>query len=199
MSNQVPAGTLRLVKSTGQETVVSLLIVGEDGHITPHTISRKDYEGLGAPAVGTVLSPDTLAYIEDLVARREASLTALRILEYGDNNRRTLMQKLLKKGISHTIAEDTVSHMVELGYIDEERFALRQVVLCAKRGWSRKRTHAHLVSHGFPSQTASRAILRAEEQNEADFQENRRAFIQKKQEQGLSGTALKQALWRAGF
>ena len=175
------------------------MVVGKDGHSITYTLSRKDYEEMGAPSSGTIFSSDTLELIEELAQRRTAYIYALRILEYGDNNRLTLLQKLQKKGISRHIAEDTVAHMEKLGYIKEEAFAYRQVVLCGKKGWSRKHTHAHLISRGFSSRIAGESIAKAEDNGDVDFAENKRLFIQKKQESGMSYDAIKKALWRAGF
>lgn len=198
MNNQTP-GTLLYIKRAGQSRSVGLVVMAEEGHSVTFTLSEKDYEGMGSPSSGTIFSPDTLELIEELAEKRMAYILALRILECGDNNRRTLLQKLLRKGISPRTAEDTVARMEKLGYIKEEAFAYRQVVLCGKKGWSRKHTHAHLISHGFPSSIASQAIAQAEEAGDVDYKENRRLFIQKKQAQGLTYDALQKALWRAGF
>ena len=197
MSDQIP-GTLLYVKSIG-ERAVGLVILEDDGSHTTYSISRQDYEALGAPAAKSVLDPHTLDEVKRLATLRSAYLAAIRILEYGDNNRRTLMQKLQKRGFSHAVAETITLRMVDLGYVNEEQFALRQVVLCAKKGWSRKRTFAHLISHGFPSSIVCEALDIAEGAGDADFTENRRRFIEKKKEAGLSGPALQNALWRAGF
>ncbi len=196
-SEKLP-GTLLYVKSMG-EHAVGLVIAGEAGGHTTYFISRKEYEALGAPCVNSVLSSVLLEELKKLATLRRAHLAAIRILEYGDNNRRTLMQKLMKRGFSHGVAEEITLRMIDMGYVNEEKFARRQVALCAKKGWSRKHTFSHLISHGFPSSLARQAIEVAEAAGEADFDENRRRYIQKKKEAGLSGTALQNALWRAGF
>ena len=196
-SDRAP-GTLLYVKSMG-ENVVGLVILEEDGANTTYSITRLEYEELGAPEANSILDTKMLEEVRNLATLRRAYLSAIHILEYGDNNRRTLVQKLQKRGFSHSVAEEISCRMVDLGYINEERFALRQVALCAKKGWSRKRTFAHLLSHGFPSTIAREAIDMAEEAGDADFSENRRRFIEKKKEAGLSGPALQNALWRAGF
>ena len=197
MSNSTP-GTLLYVKSVG-EHAVGLVIVEEDGSHVTYPISRKEYEALGAPPAGYLLPLDLQEEIKKLSAIRRAYQAAIRILEYGDNNRRTLVAKLLRRGFSTAVAEEITDRMVALGYVNEEKFALRQVTLCGKKGWSRKHTFAHLISHGFPPFIARQAIDSAEASGDVDFKENRRLFIEKKKRAGLSHDALQNALWRAGF
>ncbi len=197
MINPHPA-TLRAVRDGKAGETVILILAGEDQQ-EKLTIRRSLYEALGAPAVGTVLDPDTLARARRAHTLRHAIGTALHILEYGDVSEKALTDKLTMRGIPRDAVETAVLEMVKRGYIDEGRIAARSVIKCAAKGWGKRRIHAYLVSRGIPSDTASDAIARAVEAGDVDFDALRRDFISARRARGQSEDAIRRALWRAGF
>ena len=91
------------------------------------TVSESDYARCGSPMQGDVI--DGRAY--DLFTFSDecyrATLTALRILSFADNSERSLMMKLVQKGISREVAEGAVQEMVRLGYVNEREQLTRLV------------------------------------------------------------------------
>ncbi len=177
-----------------------ILCLGEGDTVDEKlTLSRAEYESVGSPAVGTCLSGETLARIRRLASRRAALATALHILECGDTSRARLREKLIAKGHPGEAADAAVEAVTARGYIDEGRLASRQVALCAKKGWGRRRILAYLAARGIPASLVSDAIREAEASGEVDFAAMRRAFIDARRARGMSDAAIQRALWQAGF
>ena len=86
-----------------------------------YTLSEIDYAEIGSPLSGATLDSGALEVIRECDERYRATLTALRILAYGDNSQRNLYNKLTSRGISKEIASATVSDMLSQGYMDEAR------------------------------------------------------------------------------
>lgn len=198
--SDLPAATLTAVRCGRQAGTVSLTLSpngGEDPLC--YILSSADYTALGSPKAGDALSEEVCERIRQLAGRRKAILYALRILECGDSNRRTLTRKLIKRGCTPAHAAVAVEEMEQRGFLREEESAARKAVQCAQKGWSRKHTYASLVSHGYSGTVAARAIAAGEESGEIDFDENRRAFILAKRQKGMTPEEIRAALWRAGF
>ncbi len=163
------------------------------------TISKSSYEQLGAPAKGSLLSHPLGIRLTKVANHTLAIRCALYILGYGDNSARKLTYKLKSKGFTPEEADYATSQMVLHGYLREGDFAKRQVELCSKKGWSQKKTVAFLYEKGYDTATIQRAIQASIEDGTADFEENRRRFIEDKKKHGITGPALRNALYRAGF
>ncbi|MBQ4324947.1 MAG: RecX family transcriptional regulator [Clostridia bacterium] len=192
-------GVLRAVKQGGRGAV-TLHITGEDGEVGSYVLSQKDFEQLDLPPVGEVVCSETVEQIRELAGKRDAVRRSLAILERGDTNRKTLMRKLLSRGVLRHHAELAVQEMERRGYLDEESGAYRAVVLCANRkGWGPRKIHAYLVSHGYAGALAAQAIERAREAGEVDFAASRREFILARREAGKTEEQILRALWQAGF
>ncbi len=190
--------TIRAVREGRMgKTVILCLTDGENAEKL--TLSREEYAAIGSPAVGEMPDDATLAEARRLAERRASLATALHILECGDTSRARLYEKLLARGYSAEAAEAAVAVVIRHGYIDESRLAARQVVLCVKKGWGRRRILAYLTSRGVPAETVSEAMASCEASGEIDFAEARRLFIETRRAKGMDDDAIKRALWRAGF
>ena len=96
---------------------------GKEKH--EYTLSRAQYEGLGSPVcAGEIYDIDKLLEYD---MKYRAKAHALRILSYGDNNIRTLRDKLVSRGISSAIADEVCEEMVNIGYVDELRQLARLI------------------------------------------------------------------------
>ncbi len=179
------------------ETVI-LCFAGEAGE-ERLTLSRAAYEALGAPGVGAVLDEDAMQPIRRAADRRATLATALHILESGDTTRARLSEKLRMRGHEEDSITYVLAEVERRGYIDETRLAARQVVLCAKKCWGRRRILAYLASRGVDADVVSAAIAAAEEAGEVDFAAARHAFIETRRARGMSDDAIRRALWNAGF
>ena len=91
--------------------------VDSDGDKKEYTLSEGEYREIGAPLVG-----DEIADIEALCLfdmKYTAVISALRILAYGDNNRKTLVRKLTARSVPPAVAEKTADEMVYKLYKNE--------------------------------------------------------------------------------
>lgn len=63
----------------------------------------------------------------------DAYASAMRILAMGDNSSKMLREKLAKKGFERAEIEEAIAHLVEIGYVNDRRLALRWGELLAER------------------------------------------------------------------
>ncbi len=197
--NKVVPGTLLAVREGRMGKTVILIFSTDTEETERLTLSRQTYMALGAPAVGTCPDDKTRLAMREASERRAALGTALRILECGDTTRLKLREKLTRRGFSEAAIDAALGEVIKRGYIDEGRTAARQVLLCAEKGWGKRKIHAYLVTHGIPSEIAADAIKAAEESGEVDFVALKKEFIEARIKRGWEHDAILRALWRAGF
>ncbi len=99
----------------------------------------------------------------------ECYLKALNILSFGDNNMFSLKVKLMRRGFSPQVADETVRLVSEKGYVREENVAAAEVKKCISKLWGKNRIVAQLRSKGFDSVSIEKAMLLVEN---TDFAEN---------------------------
>lgn len=78
----------------------------------------------------------------------QAKARALRILERRDVSRKELIDKLTDKGESPEDAETVADWLVDLGVIDDERYAAMVVRHYAAKGYGKARIQNELYRHG---------------------------------------------------
>ena len=145
------------------------------------TLSEEDFFAIGSPEIGSELSEAALSVMRASDERYRATLSALRILEYGDNTKKTLYAKLIKKGVSRECARDTVLDMVERGYINESAQLLRLVKREANESLlGPRRIHAKLASRGYSRSDIDSAIRTLTESGEIDFSLSKERLLEKK-------------------
>lgn len=174
---------MRRVTAIGssEKAPILLTLLGEDGETETCLLTKSDYEKLGAPAVGEELDPAGEETLAALCEGHRAVFAALRILAFGDNNRRTLLQKLRQRGFSGEAAEEAVSRMVARGYIREQEQAERMAArLAGEKLYGPRRVMAELCAHGFERETAEAALSALRARGEIDFAESRVRLLRKK-------------------
>lgn len=97
-------------------------------------------------------------YQEQQQARRKA----LRLLEHMDRTERGLADRLKQAGFSEKAAEDAVSYVRELGYINDERYAFHYIMYRIHNK-SRQKIFQELQQKGVDRQTIQSAWEEAEE------------------------------------
>ena len=193
------SGVVRSVKRAGKDALVLSVALDGGGELTL-TVPATLYERIGSPEAGTPLSDTALSELAREAEYRSACRHALRILEAGDNNARTLRDKLARKGISREIAGEAVERMVALGYIREGEQARRLAVGYAHRNlWGKRRIVSTLLSRGYTREDAEAAVHDAEESGEVDFREVRADLIKRCRSRGLEPEKIRATLWRYGF
>jgi SOS response regulatory protein OraA/RecX len=193
-------GESRLVALTASgENGVRLTLIPEVGERISFVISKEAYDKLGAPKKGATLTEAQVAALVGAANLRGALRHAANILGYGDNSERTLTQKLRAMGYQGEEIAYAIDRVKTLGLMDEMDGAVRRAESAARKGWSRRKVYAYLISRGYSSETAKAAIAEGERSGEIDFAENRRRFMEDKQEKGLDPNEIRAALYRAGF
>ena len=191
-------GTVLSVSPLG-ERAVTLAVVEGDSAVTI-TVGRSVWERLDCPTEGDVLSPDALLALRRAGKRREAYGIAVRLLEGGDMNRRTLLNKLIHRGVSREDAAFAVNRMQELGYIDELSQAERYAASMARRNlWGRRRIVAELRARGYSEENAEAGVDAAARAGAIDFAKNRGELLRRLSARGFEGDRLRAALYRYGY
>ena len=170
------------VLSVGKShTAPILLHAAREGEETVgYRLSEGEYRTLGAPAVGDILSEEAAERLAAYDARHRARSAAARILSFGENNRAMLIRKLRTRGFAAELAEAVADEMCERGYIREGDQLERAVLSAVKKLWGARRIADALAAKGFDRVEVTACIDRLEAAGEINFQESRRALIEKK-------------------
>ena len=196
---EIGSGVVSAAKRAGKDAV-SLTVALNGGGEVNLSVPASLYERLGAPGVGTSLSDTVLPELLHASEYRLACRHAIRILEYGDNNARTLRDKLIRKGVSREIAAEAVERMVSLGYIREGEQARRLAVGYARRNlWGERKIVSALTAKGYSRADAETAVREAESEGEIDFSEVRRSLVKRCRARGMDDEKIRATLWRYGF
>lgn len=187
---------IRPGKSKGYLTVG--LSDGAEKH--SFTVSECDYTEAGSPRPGDVADVDLVGALKHSDEVYRAHLYALRILSYADNNERTLVRKLISRGISAPLATDVAHEMVSRGYINEQSQLERLVLTEANRNLSGPRKiRAKLQSKGFSGGDIDEVIDRLTDSGEIDFKRSGELLIEKKLTRGATNEEIKQLLYKNGY
>ena len=196
---EIGSGVVSAAKRAGKDAV-SLTVALDGGGEVNLSVPASLYERLGAPGVGTPLSDTVLPELVHASEYRLACRHAIRILEYGDNNARTLRDKLIRKGVSREIAAEAVERMVSLGYIREAEQARRLAVGYARRNlWGERKIVSALIAKGYSRPDADAAVKDAVDAGEIDFGEIKKTLIKRCRSRGLPDEKIRATLWRYGF
>lgn len=187
---------VRAGKSQGYLTVV----VTDGEERKTFTVSERDYLEAGSPRPGDYLDGDMLAALSHSDEVYRARLHALRILSYADNNERTLVRKLISRGISHSLATEVAHEMVGRGYIDEQRQLERLIITEANRNLiGPHRIKAKLTAKGYRGSDIDGIIEQLCDSGEIDFDRSRRLLIEKKLTRGATDDEIKKLLYKNGY
>ena len=158
--------------------ILGITSLGED---RPYSLSESVYYSLGSPSRGDLLSSEDMEAIKKEDEGYRALKSALSILSYADNSRRSLCLKLLRKGYSKDTARSAVEECVRLGYIREDEQLKRAVVREANTSlYGRRRIIDKLLSHGYSLGVINEVIDGLVSSGEIDFEENFKALCEKK-------------------
>ncbi len=164
------------------------------------TVSECDYTEAGSPRPGDIADSDLIRALKCSDEIYRAHLYALRILSYADNNERTLVRKLISRGIGSGVAAEVAREMVSRGYINEERQLDRLILSEANRNLSGPRKiRAKLLTKGFAGADIDAAIDRLTDSGEIDFKRSAELLIEKKLTRGATSEEIKQLLYKNGY
>lgn len=189
---------LKKIRESKDTNLLSLCIVeGEETEF--YRVTRSAYTEIGSPSVGEYISDDDLATLKYADRLYRAEMKALSILSFADNNKRSLVQKLMRAGFDREISEEICEKMVSLGYINEQRQLERLILIEANtklRGPGR--IMPALVSKGYNSTDVRAVLRRLVDLGEIDFEENARRLLEKNAPDGDREQA-KKLLFKNGY
>ena len=190
----------RLLSIKQTEKVPFLLTLRDEaGEESLYRLTKSEYEAVGAPTVGSLIDEEVEERIAALNEAHAATAAALRILSFGDNNQAALTQKLRRRGFSAAAAEKAVEAMQRRGYINEEEQVYRLAVAYANRKlWGPRKILPALLAKGYAQADIKKALCRATESGEIDFEALRQVLLEKKLTEKDPQTA-RALLYRNGF
>ena len=97
-------------------------------------------------------------------------------LDRADYSEKTLHEKIVAGGVSHTAAARAVARIKELGLIDDQRFATRLATQLSESNVSKRESYAKLLGKGIPKEIIKSVL----EQTDFDENEQIKAVIDKK-------------------
>ena len=80
------------------------------------------------------------------------------LLSYSSSSRKRLVQRLRNKGIDKESAESAATHLANMGAINEEMDAEREVASCLRKLWGKKRIYQDLVAKGYQKEYIENAL-----------------------------------------
>lgn len=136
--------------SEGDEVLLTLQISDESGKKERRKLLlfTNRYLELGLMK-GSVLSEDVFDELEELSRECLAIRKGSELLSYSSSSRKRLVQRLRNKGIDGESAERAADHLVEVGAINEELDVERQVDMCLRKLWGKRRIYQELLAKGY--------------------------------------------------
>ena len=177
--------------------VLGLIDSGEK-HI--YTVSESAYSEMGSPYPPCEIDGGMLESICFADECYRAKSIALRLLSYADNNERSLITKLVSRGIGREVARDTVAEMIKLGYVNEKR-QLERLILKEANGSlaGPKKLIPKLMAKGYSRADIDSVIDMLCEAGEIDFQKNKEELIAKKVTRGATEEEISTILYKNGY
>lgn len=107
---------------------------------------------------GSTLSKAEVEERLDEVEPDLAKNRALRLLGYRERSIAEVKRKLATSGYPRRVVDAVVSRLVDLGLVDDARFAAMWSRSRASAGYGRRRVARELADKGVPSETATKAL-----------------------------------------
>ena len=108
---------------------------------------------------GMIIDKDIFDKIEKLSKECLAIRKGNDLLSYSASSKKRLVQRLRNKGIDKESAETAASHLAQIGAINEEFDVERQLDLCLRKLWGKKRIYKELLAKGYEKEYISEALL----------------------------------------
>jgi SOS response regulatory protein OraA/RecX len=105
-----------------------------------------------------LLEDDQLTQLVLQASREEARGRALRFLETRERTAKELADRLRRYGYEADVVESTVAWCVELGYVDDGRFAAAYVREKRRAGWGPRRLRTELARKGVARAVVDEAV-----------------------------------------
>lgn len=180
----------------------NLLLLGiiEEGESANYTVSLGVYGLIGSPLRGDAISDDALLKIKEYDEEYRAKKSALSLLSYADNNEKTLVNKLIRKGFSRDAATKAAEEMVNLGYIDERRQLSRLILVEANTAFRGPlKIVPKLLSKGYLKKDILSVMHALVESGEIDFSKNAHILVERRLDKDALPEEKKKLLYKNGY
>ena len=136
--------------SEGAEMIISVLINDGEGRVEKRKflLFTEQYLELGIRR-GSVIDEETFDKIEELSKKCRAIRKGVDLLSYSSSSKTRLAHRLRAKGIDKESATNAAEQLEKMGLINEELDIERQVALCLKKLWGKRRIFRELCAKGY--------------------------------------------------
>ena len=136
--------------SEGAEMIISVSISNEDNKTEKRKflIFAEQYLELGIRK-GQVIDEETFDKIEELSKKCRAIRKGVDLLSYSASSKVRLAHRLRSKGIDKESAENAAEYLEKMGIINEEADVERQIALCLKKLWGKRRIYREICAKGY--------------------------------------------------
>ena len=144
-------------------------------------VDKATYMSLGSPARSHEITEEEMALMRTSDNEYRALKKALSLLSYADNSKRNLKMKLLRAGFPPSAVDGAIREVVRLGYLNEDE-QLRRAILYEvnSRLTGPIKLISKLSSKGYSVSLIKETVAELSDEGLIDFEENRRAVIEKK-------------------
>ena len=109
-------------------------------------------------AVGRELDRPTARRLAREVRRLRALGVATGALRYRDHTRRSLEERLARRGVAPEARREAVATLARAGIVDDERYAMSRAAQLAHRGYGDAYIRHDLAARGLPSRLVGAAL-----------------------------------------
>lgn len=127
---------------------------------------------------GEIIDDEHFLKIREEMLFDNARRHAFTILSYGDNNKKTLITKLMQRGYSRELCENVALYMEHRGYIDEKKQMGILCKNCLRKKYGRIKIVEEFIVKGFKREDAVEFLKEA--LKDVDFGENCAFIISQK-------------------
>ena len=166
-------------ESKGGGYVIVGVADGEEKYVL--VVDKATYSSLGSPVRSHEITDEQMSVMRTSDGEYRALKKALSLLSYADNSERNLNMKLRRAGFSSSASESAVHEVVRLGYLNEDE-QLRRAILYEvnSRLTGPMKLMSKLCAKGYSSSLIKATVGALRDEGLIDFDENRRALLEKK-------------------
>lgn len=145
--------------SEGAEILLTLQISDDDGNKERRKILlfTNQYLELGLRK-GMLIDTETFDNIERCSKECLAIRKGSDLLSHSSSSRKRLVYRLRNKGVDRESAENAAQYLQEVGAINEPLDVERQLDLCLRKLWGKKRIYQELLSKGYEKEHILNAL-----------------------------------------
>lgn len=154
VESPVRGGRARIVRFDGLE----VLRTSRDALRLARIPDRPEDDTPTGPGADPALAPDDVRRLVRDAEPRAAWERAIRILTYRDRSHVEVRSALLADGYPEDIVEACIARLLDVGLLDDARFATSLARTKCAAGWSRRRIEAALRTAGVAADVATGAV-----------------------------------------